>query len=76
MGERLTIEEIRRRYDGEWVLLVDFEEDPDGETTSGTVAAHGVERDDVYGAVPGLKPPLSFQTLCLKRVPEGWGLAL
>ena len=75
MGERLTIEEIRERHDGEWVLLIDIEEDAEGETTSGVVVAHSEDRDDVYGAASGVKAEV-FETLCLKRLPEGWGLAL
>ncbi len=43
-SELLTMEEMRKRYDGEWVLIVDFEADPvSNEVIRGRVLAHDVD---------------------------------
>lgn len=76
MGERLTIEQIRERYDGEWVALADVEEDEGTfEIRSGRVIAHDEDRDAFDDEVDRIAPG-SFAVECFKRLPEGWGLAL
>ena len=76
MGERLTIDELRERYDGEWVALVDFENDPESdEITVGRVIAHGPDRDAFDNELDRLRPR-SFAVECFKSLPAGWGLAL
>lgn len=77
MGERLTIEELRERYDGEWVLVVDPETDEMHEVLSGVVAVHSHDRDEMYDGMLKLSPrPSHAATLCFKELPENWALAL
>jgi hypothetical protein len=48
MDEVLTIEEIERRFSGEWVLIVDPELDPQLNVLRGKVMFHDRDRDAVY----------------------------
>lgn len=75
MGGRLTIEELRVRYDGEWVALVDVENDENDEIVAGRVLAHDPNGDVVYDEI-GRAKPKSFAVECFQKLPEGWGLAL
>lgn len=75
MGERLTIEEIRERYDGEWVALVEVENDENDEIVAGRVIAHDPDGDEVYDEI-GRVAPRAFAVECFQETPEGWGLAL
>lgn len=47
MPEKLTWDEIKRRYPDEWVAIVDFELDGDL-PTAGIVADHGPAKREVY----------------------------
>lgn len=47
MDEILTIAEIMRRFDSEWVLLEDPEVDKQGEIVGGRLVSHSRNRDDV-----------------------------
>jgi hypothetical protein len=49
-AERLTMEEIERRYDGEWVLIEEPEVADDGWVESGLVTSHSPIVADVYSA--------------------------
>ena len=40
MSEKLTVEEIKKRYPNEWVKLIDFEKDEYGYITKGVVSHH------------------------------------
>lgn len=71
MGERLTIEELRRRYDGEWVIVVDPDSTPEQGVLSGVVVAHSPDRNEAYDGM--LKAEGGrFASLCFKELPEGW----
>lgn len=48
IGERLSIDEINRRYNGEWVLLEDPEIAEDEEVLSGLLLFHSDNRDALY----------------------------
>lgn len=45
IGERLTIDEINRQFDGQWVLLEDPEIAEDEEVLSGRLLFHTEDRD-------------------------------
>ncbi len=48
MPEVQTIDQMRQVYEGEWVLVADYEADESGRLVSGRVVAHSLDRDDVY----------------------------
>ena len=52
MDEILTLEEMRERYPGEWVLIGCVELDPDMRIVQGKVLAHSLDRNEVYRQIP------------------------
>ncbi|RYG46351.1 hypothetical protein EON79_10375 [bacterium] len=56
VAERLTLDEMSRRYDGEWILIGDPELDSQGVPTSGIILAHSPDRDQVYDEGVRLMP--------------------
>lgn len=44
----LSMEEIKKRYDGEWVLIADYETDDLCRIKRGRVLAHGKDQNKVY----------------------------
>ena len=61
MGERLSIEEIERRYPNEWVVLVDTER-TSMTTRAGVVYAHSPRRAEARAAAYGLPAVAIFWT--------------
>ena len=43
-----TIEEINKKYDGEWVFLINCETTEDGEFLGGEVVLHNKSREEVF----------------------------
>ena len=65
----LTIEEMRYRYDGEWLLIAYKELDQQLKVLSGEVLAHSIDRDEVYAALPlGRGKDIAIE--CFARIPE------
>lgn len=56
MKEILTIDEMRAKFDGEWVLVGDPLTDENLEVLKGTVLAHSPEKRDVYREGQKLRP--------------------
>jgi len=56
MAKTLTIDEIKSRYDGEWVLIGDPATDESLSVLSGVVLSHSKDRDEVYRKARELKP--------------------
>jgi len=54
MSDNLTTDEIRARYDSEWVLIEDPETDESHRVTGGKVRYHSHDRDDVYRKIEEL----------------------
>ena len=52
----LTVEEIKSRYDSEWILLADPEVNSRQEVISGRLLFHSKDRDEVYRKAIELKP--------------------
>ncbi len=50
-----SIEEIKRKYKDEWVLVGVLEEDEKGEPTKVKLIAHSRNRDDTYKAMKQAK---------------------
>jgi len=48
MSEILSLEEIKRRYPNQWVLIAYVEPDDELEVVSGEVIAHAPSRDEIY----------------------------
>jgi hypothetical protein len=67
--EILTIEEIRKRFDGEWVLVGDPELSDMQKVLSGKVLSHSKDRDEVYRKGLELRPKHSA-VLCFAKIPE------
>lgn len=71
MDEVLTIEEIEKRYDGEWVLVGDPELDEHDEVLAGKVLAHSTDRDEAWEQMLALEPrPRHLASLCFVHVPD------
>jgi hypothetical protein len=56
MNEVLTIEEIRLRFDAEWILVEDSELTDELEVVGGKVLYHSADRDEVYQKGVELRP--------------------
>lgn len=50
-GEFLMIEEIKRKYPDEWLLIIDCELSKNTELEAGKVIAHSRCRDDIHKAL-------------------------
>ncbi len=69
MSEVLTYEQMKERYDGEWVLVGDPELTEMNEVVRGTVLAHSPDRDEVYYELRTRRPKSSAM-LCFKHIPD------
>jgi hypothetical protein len=56
MRETATYAEIKKQYDGEWVLIINPVMTKALEIVEGTVACHSKDRDEVYRRALELKP--------------------
>ncbi len=68
--EVLTIEEIKTRFDEEWVLVGDPETNEYQEVTAGRVLWHSPDRDEVYRKAVELRPRRSAFLCFRKRPPK------
>jgi hypothetical protein len=48
MSEILTMEEIEKKYDGEWVLIEDVETNEQLEILRGKVTYHGNDKNELH----------------------------
>ncbi len=56
MSEYLTMEEIKKRYPDEWVLLGDPEKDKSLQVLGGALLSHGIDDKEVLGRVKANPP--------------------
>jgi len=56
MNEILPIEQIRKKYKSEWILVEDPEVTKDLEVIRGKVVWHSKDRDEVYRKAIELRP--------------------
>ncbi len=70
MNEVLTYDEMKARFDGEWVLVQDPEVDEQMRVVRGSVISHSVDRDEMYQNAAAIRPKHSA-SLCFKKTPEG-----
>ncbi|NJM48551.1 MAG: hypothetical protein HC860_22220 [Alkalinema sp. RU_4_3] len=73
--EILTLEQIRHRYDGEWVLIAYNEIDHNLTPVSGEVLAHSPDRDTLYASLSlGRGKDVAIE--CFVKVPEDMAFIL
>jgi hypothetical protein len=48
VSEILDYEEIKQRYDGQWVIIVEHEIDEDLEVLAGEILAHSSSETEIY----------------------------
>ena len=72
--ERLTLEEMERKYPDEWLFIVDCEYSENTELLSGVVAVHSPSRADVYDASSRYKGSAAIH--CTSKLPAGMGYLL
>ena len=75
MSEVLSIDEIKSRFDTEWVLVEDPELDENLRVLRGRVVWHSKDRDEVYQKAVELRPKHSA-FLYTGEMPEGTAIVL
>ncbi len=70
MIEVLTYDEMRTRFNGEWVLVEDPEVDAQMRVVRGKVISHAVSRVDVDKRMLELRPAHSAALCFRKRSPD------
>ena len=55
-NEIMTMTEIKKQFDGEWILLEDPYIDERKQVAGGKLLAHSKHRDDVYAKAMELRP--------------------
>jgi hypothetical protein len=75
MSEILTIAQIEKRFDSEWVLVEDPQTNEALEVLRGTVRWHSKDRDEVYRKVLELQPR-RFAMLYTGKMPEDTAIVL
>jgi hypothetical protein len=61
-GEKLSVDEIWKRFPDEWVVLVDTEQAPNGNTIAGVVHGHSPKRAGASAISRGLRSCAIFWT--------------
>ena len=75
MNQTLAFAEIKKQFNGEWVLIVDPVTTKSLEIVQGKVAWHSKDRDEVYQKALEIKPRHSA-ILFLGNPPQGMEFAL
>ena len=70
MDELMTIEEIKERFDSEWVLVDEPQTDDKLKILGGRVRFHSKDRDEVYQRVTELPIPRSFSVVYTGKLPK------
>jgi hypothetical protein len=75
MGEVLSIREIEKQYESEWVLVEDPQTNEALEVEGGRVRWHSKDRDEVYRKAVELRPK-RFAMLYTGKMPEDTAIIL
>ena len=75
MSKAMTIAEIQREFDQEWVLVGDPLLDEALQVQAGTVLFHSLDRDAVYRQTIKLRPK-KFAMLRIGKLPKDAAIAL
>ncbi len=70
-----SIDEIKKKFKDEWVLVEVLEEDELNQPTKGRVIAHSRNRDEVYDALKGTKGKHTYQFWTGKIPEKGYAVA-
>jgi hypothetical protein len=79
MVEVLTLEEMKSRYHGEWLLVDCQEMDDDMNVVRGKVVAHFSEQAALYEAIADYRTNHNKGTLAIEyvgEIPEDWAVLL
>ena len=71
----MTYEQIKARFDSEWVLLGELETDEALKIRRGTVFHHSKDRDEVYRRALELRPP-RVAVMYAGKIPEDTAVAV
>ena len=75
MAEVMTISQIERQFESEWVLVENLETNQGLEVQSGEVLWHSKDRDEVYRKAVELRPR-RFAMLYTGKMPENTAIVL
>lgn len=75
MDQAMSMQEIRDKFAGEWVLIGYEESDEDLNVVRGEVLAHSVHRDEIYRRLLSLKEKRTAIEY-LGEIPEDWAVVL
>ena len=75
MDDVLTLAQIQKQFDSEWVLVADPQTDAALEVQSGRVLWHSKDRDEVYRKAVELRPR-RFAMLYTGRMPKDTAIVL
>lgn len=69
--KRMTWEEMKKVFPGEWLMIVDWEDDKSGRLISGVVERHSKEKDEVF-RLPTVDKDCAFKYTGESTFPGGW----
>ncbi len=75
MDQEMTIDEIKSRFDSEWILLGDPRTDEALNVLGGKVLHHSKDRDEVYRKAVSLRPQRSAMVYT-GEIPEDTAVVL
>ena len=75
MGEIVTLAEIQKKYDSEWILLEDPEVETGLKIKRGKLLWHSKDRDEVYRKAREIKPKHSA-VLYAGKLPQNTAIVL
>jgi hypothetical protein len=75
MEQVMTLEEMKSRFDGEWILVEEPQTNQALEVVRGKVLYHGKDRDEVYRQAVALRPKRSA-ILYTGEMPEDTAIVL
>ncbi len=75
MNQIMTLIEVNRQFDSEWVLFGEIEQNERHEVLKGRVLWHSKDRDEVYRKLLELRP-LKAATHFTGTMPEGTEVVL
>ena len=75
MEDVLTVAEIKRKFQSEWVLVEDPQTNDKLEVQGGRVRFHSTDRDEVYRQAASLRPK-RFAVLYTGEIPEDVAIVL
>jgi hypothetical protein len=74
-GKMVMVEEIKRRYRDEWVLVEVIEEDELGQPTEVELIVHSKARDEIYEALKETKAKYTYQFYTGEIPKKGYAVA-